>query len=42
MLAEFFVVNEDDEQFLAASAPGWVLTHIVIITALANLVSLYL
>lgn len=38
MLAEFFVVDEDQEPFLAASAPGWVLIQMILITTLANLV----
>ena len=38
MLAEFFVVNKDDEPFLAASAPGWALAQVLIITMIVNLV----
>ena len=41
MLAEIFVVDEDQEPFLSAGAPGWVLTQIILIAILANL-SLYM
>jgi len=37
MLAEIFVVDEDQEPFLAAGAPGWVLTQMILIAILANL-----
>jgi len=37
MLAEIFVVDEDQEPFLSAGAPGWVLTQIILIAILANL-----
>lgn len=34
MLAEVFVVNKDDEPFLAAHAPGRVLLHVFAVCAL--------